>query len=265
MSSFAVEAKDVTLSYSDEPVVVDVSFRLPKGSLVGVVGPNGAGKSTVIKAIVGVMKPDAGEIKISGEPVGARKNQLTYVPQRGAVDWDFPITAEEVVRQGRFHFVGLLRGFRDEDRRAVKEAMEAVSMTELADRQIGALSGGQQQRVFLARALVGEPKLLILDEPTVGIDAEGAARFYRLLDRLHREMGLTMFLVTHELEHVISYLDRVACLNRKLFFDGESHQFLENHREILSQVYGYYLPEMDHNNRWLRARGKEERSFTPSQ
>lgn len=235
MSSFAVEAKDVTLSYSDEPVVVDVSFRLPKGSLVGVVGPNGAGKSTVIKAIVGVMKPDAGEIKISGEPVGARKNQLTYVPQRGAVDWDFPITAEEVVRQGRFHFVGLLRGFRDEDRRAVKEAMEAVSMTELADRQIGALSGGQQQRVFLARALAQGGDIFVMDEPFVGVDAATEAAIVEVLRNL-RDQGKTVIVVHHDLSTVSEYFDQLILLNRRLIAEGPTEEVYTP--ENLRETYG---------------------------
>lgn len=235
MKKLAIEVKNVTLSYSEEPVVRDASFTLPMGSLVGVVGPNGAGKSTLIKAIVGVMRPDSGEVRVGGEPVGARKNQLTYVPQRGAVDWDFPITAKEVVRQGRYHFVGLLKRFREEDRRAVEGAMEAVGMTELADRQIGALSGGQQQRVFLARALAQGGDIFIMDEPFVGVDAATEAAIVDVLRSL-RDQGKTVIVVHHDLTTVSEYFDQLVLLNRRIIAAGPTEEVYT--AENLRETYG---------------------------
>lgn len=263
-----IELHNVSFAYERQKVLDGIHLSLRQGEFLGLIGPNGSGKSTLVKCMLGLLQPDEGEVYYLGQPLKKFSGNLEigYVSQKANhFNHGFPATVAEIVATGLFGKMGLFRRMGKKEWVRVNEVIELVGLTAHAQRSIGQLSGGQQQRALIARALVGEPKLLILDEPTVGIDAEGAARFYRLLDRLHREMGLTMFLVTHELEHVISYLDRVACLNRKLFFDGESHQFLENHREILSQVYGYYLPEMDHNNRWLRARGKEERSFTPSQ
>lgn len=235
MTKLAIEAQNITLSYTEEPVVRDVSFTLPMGSLVGVVGPNGAGKSTLIKAIVGVMRPDQGQIKVGGEPVGASKGQVTYVPQRGAVDWDFPITATEVVRQGRFGSVGLLRRFRAEDRRAVNEAMEAVGITDLGRRQIGALSGGQQQRVFLARALAQGGDIFVMDEPFVGVDAATEAAIVDVLQNL-RDEGKTVIVVHHDLATVDEYFDQLLLLNRELIACGPTEEVYTP--ENLRATYG---------------------------
>lgn len=235
MTVSAMEVQGLTLSYDDTAVVVDLSFAIHPGQLVGVVGPNGAGKSTLIKAIVGAMKPDAGSILISGKPAAEKLSSLTYVPQRGAVDWDFPITAGEVVRQGRFQSVGLLRRFTAEDRDAVATAMKSVAITDLADRQIGALSGGQQQRVFLARALAQGGDVFVMDEPFAGVDAATESAIVDVLRAL-RDEGKTVIVVHHDLVTVRDYFDHLILLNRRIIASGPTKEVFT--AENLRQTYG---------------------------
>ncbi len=147
----AIEVDHLTVSYGAVPALLDVSVRIPAGKLVGVIGPNGSGKSTLIKTILGFLRPDVGQVRIFGQPAELRKGRVAYVPQRGAVDWDFPITVREVALMGRYGHVRWWRDLSREDRRLADEALQMVRMSELADRQIGQLSGGQQQRVFMAR------------------------------------------------------------------------------------------------------------------
>ncbi len=219
MSDPVVEVQQLNLSYDDTPALSDVSFSLPAASLVGIVGPNGAGKSTLVKAIVGSKKPDSGTIRLFGKAANKGRSELTYVPQRGAVDWDFPITAEQVVWQGRYQSAGLLGRFKKEDRQAVADALEAVSISDLANRQIGALSGGQRQRVFLARALAQGGQLFVLDEPFAGVDAATESAIVDVLRSL-RDQGKTVLVVHHDLSTVGEYFDHVVLLNRRLVACG---------------------------------------------
>ncbi len=235
MSEAAVTVDGVTLSYDGEPVVDDVTFSLPAATLVGVVGPNGAGKSTLIKAMVGTKKPDRGQVLLFGRPADNERGALTYVPQRGAVDWDFPITAGEVVRQGRFQSTGLLGRFGADDRKAVQKAMESVEITDLRHRQIGALSGGQQQRVFLARALAQGGELFILDEPFAGVDAATESAIVDVLRAL-RDSGKTVVVVHHDLMTVTDYFDRLVLLNRNLIACGPTNEVFNE--DSLRDTYG---------------------------
>lgn len=263
-----IELRNITFAYERQKVLDGIHLSLMQGEFLGLVGPNGSGKSTLVKCMLGLLQPDEGEVYYLGQPLKKFSGNLEigYVSQKANhFNHGFPATVAEIVATGLFGKMGLFRRMGKKEWARVNEAIELVGLASYAQRSMGQLSGGQQQRALIARALVAEPKLLILDEPTVGIDAEGAARFYRLMDQLHREKGLTMLLVTHEIEHVISFLDRVACLNRQLHFLGESRLFLENRQEILSRVHGYYFPETDHTNMLLTAMGREERSFTPSQ
>ncbi len=238
MTESAVDIEGLTLSYDSEVAVDDVSLELPVGSLVGVVGPNGAGKSTLIKAIVGSMKADRGEVRLFGKGGDANRHMLTYVPQRGQVDWDFPITAAEVVRQGRFRSTGMLGRFRGSDRKAVQEALEAVAIGDLVDRQIGALSGGQQQRVFLARALAQGGELFVMDEPFAGVDASTESAIVDVLRDL-RDDGKTVIVVHHDLTTVREYFDHLVLLNRKLIASGPADQVFTP--ENLRETYGGYV------------------------
>ncbi len=235
MNQPAVAVRELRLSYGEEVAVKDAKFTLPAGSLVGVVGPNGAGKSTLIKAIVGAKRPDGGEISIFGDSAEVGRRRMTYVPQRGAVDWDFPITAEEVVRQGRFKSMGLLGRFKKKERRAVEEAMEAVDITDLRHRQIGALSGGQRQRVFLARALAQGGDLFVLDEPFAGVDASTESAIMEVLRRL-RDDGKTVLVVHHDLVTVPEYFDELILLNREVVACGPTEDVFTE--ENLRATYG---------------------------
>lgn len=235
MSELALRVKDLTLSYDAEPVVEHVSFDVPQGALVGVLGPNGAGKSTLIKAIVGALRPDAGDIEVLGTQGKHALRRLTYVPQRGSVDWDFPVTVRDVVTQGCLGRVGLFGRISGEEKRIVDEALERVAMTELADRQIGALSGGQQQRVFLGRALAQRGDVYLLDEPFVGVDARTESAIIDVL-RMLRDEGRTLLVVHHDLSTVREYFDHVLLLNKKLIAFGPTQEvFLA---DTLQHAYG---------------------------
>lgn len=244
MTKSVVELREVTFSYDHQIVLDGINLTLRQGEFLGLIGPNGSGKSTLVKCMLGLVQPDQGEVLFYGQPLRklAHPSNIGYVSQKANhFNHGFPATVAEIVATGLFGKMGLFRRMGKQEWERVHDAIDQVGLASFADRSIGQLSGGQQQRALIARALVGEPQLLILDEPTVGVDAESADRFYRLLATLHREEGLTMLLVTHELESVTPYLDQVACLNKKLHFYGNVQEFMENRQEIFSRVYGYQV------------------------
>ncbi len=233
-SPAAIEVRGVQMAYDETVALRDVTVEIPTGCLVGVVGPNGAGKSTLIKGLVGAREPDRGELRFFGKPATKKRPFLTYVPQRGAVDWDFPITAEGVVRQGRFRSVGLLTRFSAEERGKVEAAMEAVDITALRSRQIGNLSGGQQQRVFLARALCQGGEIYVLDEPFAGVDASTESAIMDVLRGL-RDEGKTVVVVHHDLSTVREYFDRLILLNQVVVAAGPTEEVFT--AENLQETY----------------------------
>ncbi|WP_267640389.1 metal ABC transporter ATP-binding protein [Haloarchaeobius amylolyticus] len=242
-----VELSDVTFGYGGQPAVEDVSLTVEAGDFLGLVGPNGSGKTTLLRLLLGLVRPDSGEVRLFGEPAHrfADGTKVGYVAQEttGTAS-GMPITVHEVVRMGRYPHVGLGRFGRD-DREAVAEAMARVGVTDLQDRRISALSGGQRQRVFIARALAAEADLLALDEPTVGVDAESREEFYDLLGDLNAE-GLTIVLVEHDIGVVTAYTSTVACINRELFFHGDSLDFSES--DALADAYGANQRLLDHHH-----------------
>lgn len=211
----------VDAGYGDGPVLEDVNLAIPPGTLVGVIGPNGSGKSTLLKAILGLAPVVTGTITLDGLPIGTQRERLAYVPQREAVDWSFPISAEQVVMMGRYPRVGWLRMPGAADRTAVRDALERVALADLGERQIGALSGGQQQRVFLARALVQEASVLLLDEPMTGVDQTTEQLIVRLLGDL-RDAGTTILHATHDLESAAELSDLLCFVNRRVVAFGPS-------------------------------------------
>jgi len=231
-----IELEDVTFGYTGTPVLSDVSLTVDPGEYLAVVGPNGSGKSTLLALALGLEKPDSGTAKLFGETATAFDDgdRIGYVAQQEDAETNMPITVREVVRMGRFARAGFGR-LSEEDERAIGQAIDTVGMTEYADRQIGALSGGQRQRAFIARALAGEAELLVLDEPTVGVDAESVTAFYELLTGLN-EADITVVLVEHDLRAVTDHVERVVCLNRELFFDGPTEEFLEG--DALARAFG---------------------------
>ena len=217
--SLALHVEDLTASYAQQAVLWDVDLNVPPGVLAAIVGPNGAGKSTLLRAVIGAVRPTAGHVYVHGRPYREQRHRVAYVPQRTSVDWDFPTTALDVVTMGLY---GRLGWFRRPRRREADEAMEAlamVGMDELAGRQIAQLSGGQQQRVFLARALVQDADLYLMDEPFAGVDATTERAIVDLLKAL-RARGKTVVAVHHDLQTVATYFDWLALLNVRLIAQG---------------------------------------------
>jgi manganese/zinc/iron transport system ATP- binding protein len=215
----AIEIADLTVAYRDRPVLWDVDLVVPRGILMAVVGPNGAGKTTLIKAVMALVRPAAGQVLVHGRPIKEQRRIVAYVPQRGSVDWDFPTTVLDVVTMGRYGQIGWFRSPGRRDREAALEALRKVGMEELTRRQISQLSGGQQQRVFLARALVQDAEVYLMDEPFQGVDATTERAIVELLREL-RSRGKTVVVVHHDLQTVPEYFDWVTLLNVRRIASG---------------------------------------------
>ena len=237
----AVELRNLYVAYDHRPVLRGVRLTVPPGLLVAFVGPNGAGKSTLFKAILGLVRPAAGTVRIFGKPVATQRRRIAYVPQRELIDWDFPATVADVVMMGRVPHLGWLRRPGPADRRRVAEALEEVGMAAYADRPLAALSGGQQQRVFIARALAQDADLILLDEPFAGVDAATQEVVRRLLARL-RDAGRTILVVDHDLGGIDHY-DRVALVNGRIIAFGPPAEVMTPER--LRQTYGGRLTYLD--------------------
>jgi manganese/zinc/iron transport system ATP- binding protein len=209
----------VSAGYGDGPVVQDISLSFPPGSVTAVIGPNGSGKSTLLKAILGLTPALSGQVLLEDRPVDDQRAQVAYVPQREAVDWSFPVSAQQVVLMGRYRRIGWVRWPGAQDAAAVGEALARVGMRDLGARQIGALSGGQQQRVFLARALVQEATLMLLDEPMTGVDQTTEQLILGVFAEL-RDAGATILYATHDLESASESADFLCFVNRRIVAFG---------------------------------------------
>jgi manganese/zinc/iron transport system ATP- binding protein len=231
----ALETRRLTVSYGARPVLWDVDARFPAGALSAIVGPNGDGKSTLLKAALGLIPSDAGQTLIDGRPVGAARDRVAYVPQRDAVDWDFPITVREVVEMGRYAATGWFRRVPRRDAALVDACLERVGMAAYRGRQIGQLSGGQRQRVFIARALAQDAPLMLLDEPFAGVDARTEASVLALLGQL-RDEGRSIVVVHHDLGTVRSAFDWALLLNVRAIAEGPVADVLT--AETLRRAYG---------------------------
>lgn len=209
---YPIDVTDLTVAYQEKPVLWDIDLQVPEGVLMAIVGPNGAGKTTFIKAVLGLIKPAAGQTLIYGKPYEEQRRLVGYVPQRGSVDWDFPTSVLDVVMMGRYGKLGWFKRPRREDREKALEALEKVGMAKYAGRQISQLSGGQQQRTFLARALVQDAQIYFMDEPFQGVDATTERAIVELLKEL-RAAGKSVLVVHHDLQTVPEYFDWVMLLN----------------------------------------------------
>lgn len=216
----AIEIRGVSFAYPRRAALTDISLAVRRGERLGVLGPNGGGKSTLVRLIIGELRPTAGTVRVLGvDPAEAvRTGRVGYVPQRSTLERAMPITVRRLLEISAAARAPFWKRSRAVGRVGTERALDATGVPHLADRSVSALSGGQLQRVLIARALVAEPELLVLDEPTVGIDAEGQRRFAAMLERLHTQLNLTLVTVSHDLRAVAAASDRVACLARTLHF-----------------------------------------------
>jgi ABC-type Mn2+/Zn2+ transport system ATPase subunit len=233
--NYPVIIDGLSVSYDKKRVLSNVYLRLEEGKLIGVLGPNGAGKSTLFKSILGLIENNTGTITVFGKPIHESRKRIAYVPQRDEVDWTFPATVKDIVLMGRFPAKTIWQRMDTTDHQKAKEAMEELSILDLADRQIGALSGGQQQRVFLARALCQEADILMLDEPFVGVDITTEEHIIRVLRKLSKE-GKTLLVVHHDLSSVQDYFDQVILINQRLIAYGDTDTTFV--AENISKTYG---------------------------
>jgi len=231
----AIAVHDLTLAYQDKAVLWDIDIEIPQGVLVAIVGPNGAGKTTLLKAILGLLKPASGQVQVMGLPYKQQRLAVGYVPQRSSVDWDFPTTVNDVVMMGRYGQMGWFGRPSEDDKARVAAALEQVNMTEFADRHISALSGGQQQRVFLARALVQDAMIYLMDEPFVGVDVATEKAIVTVLQEL-RNAGKTLLVVHHDLQTLANYFDWALLLNVRQIALGPVKEVITD--ENLRAAYG---------------------------
>lgn len=218
-SSAPLSIHDVTVAYHRKPVLWDVDYDAPEGKLIGVIGPNGAGKSTLLKVALDLTPKASGQITFYGQPYRKQRRIVAYVPQRESVDWDFPISALEVVAMGRYGRIGWFRRVGRKHREAALAALDRVGMADYAHRQISQLSGGQQQRVFLARALAQDARIYLMDEPFAGVDAATESAIVALLQQLSAA-GRTVLVVHHDLQSAAQYFDHVMLLNMRVVAAG---------------------------------------------
>lgn len=241
----------MTVAYQRRPVLWDIDLEIPEGQLVGIVGPNGAGKTTLIKAVLGLVPLASGKVEIYGKPYDKQRQLIGYVPQRESVDWDFPVTVQDVVLMGTYGRLGWFHRPGRKERELAGKCLEQVGLTPLARRQIRQLSGGQQQRVFLARALAQDAQVYFMDEPFAGVDAATEAAIFSLLRDL-RERGKTVFVVHHDIQTVRKYFDQVILLNMRLVASGPVNTTFTN--DNLQQTYGGRLTILDEAAEAMRQR-----------
>jgi zinc transport system ATP-binding protein len=250
LENAVVELKKVSVRYSSGfQALVDVTLQVYRGDFLGLIGPNGSGKTTLISTILGLVRPSMGSVKLFGQPLNRRDlRRVGYVPQKTILsDTIFPATVFETVLMGRVVQAGLFHRYSHEDYRKVEGDLEHLSIANLRDRKISELSGGQSQRVLLAKALASDPELLILDEPTSGVDARSAGEFYDTLKHLNRDHGITVMLVSHDIGLVSRISNRVACLSGGVCYQGSTFDFVNN-PSILAEVYGYPVELVKHGH-----------------
>lgn len=226
-----VKLEDVWLYFDNMPVLEGINLSIKDRDFLGIIGPNGGGKTCLLKLILGLLKPSRGELTVFGHTAERSRKSVGYVPQYSLFDRDFPINVLDVVLMGRVGQMKRFRRYSEEDKKLASEALETVEMHDYRNSQIGQLSGGQQQRVFIARALVTEPKMLLLDEPMASVDSHMQTELYELFEKLRQQMAIV--LVSHDISAVSIYVDKIACLNRKLFY----HDSKELTAEDLEESY----------------------------
>ncbi|MCH1624952.1 metal ABC transporter ATP-binding protein [Ferdinandcohnia quinoae] len=247
----ALRIENLTFRYEDQNVLEDINLIVTKGAFLGLVGPNGSGKTTLLKSILGLLKVQKGTIELFGVPIQKFKEwqKIGFVSQKAnSFNSGFPATVFEVVSSGLTSKIGLFKFLNRSYKNKVEEAVASVGMGDFLNRNIGELSGGQQQRVFIARALVSEPEIMILDEPTVGVDTQTVQTFYNMLEDINKRLGITLILVTHDVGTITEKVSHVACLNKQLHFHGSATEFDHVKDNGLSQFYGHDLQLITHDH-----------------
>ncbi|MBI1863919.1 metal ABC transporter ATP-binding protein [Candidatus Woesebacteria bacterium] len=230
MNDLIIQLKKVNYRYNDLRVLEDIDLEVEKKEFLGIIGPNGSGKTTLLKIILGLIPPENGEVFLFQKPISKFKDwqKIGYVPQKATqFDKNFPITVEEVVSLGCLHTV---------DHKKIENALSIVEMGKFRKRRISDLSGGQQQRVFIAKALCSSPELLVLDEPTVGIDSNSQEKFYDILSHLNKDHSITILLVSHDIDVVVNEVGKLVCINKKLVYEGQPKEFIK--KDYLEKLYG---------------------------
>ena len=226
-----VRLNNIWVYYNGTPALEGINLSIEHNDFLGIIGPNGGGKTTLLKVILGLIAPSQGEVTVLNKPPEKSRSLVGYVPQHNLFDRDFPINVWDVALMGRYSRAGLAKRYGKRDKSATREALQTVGMWQHRDRQMGKLSGGEQQRVLIARALVGEPRLLLLDEPTASVDAAMQTEFYEMLEGLKQQMAVV--LVSHDISAVSVHVDKIACLNGQLFHHGSP----EIEAEVLEATY----------------------------
>lgn len=251
MSNSIIRFEDVTYAYDNKVVLDHVNIDIQRGQFIGLIGPNGGGKTTFIRLMLGLLPKQEGEIFLLNEPIHTFKqwNKIGFVSQKAnSFNKGFPATVFEVVAMGLTAKLGYFHFMRKRHKDKVLESLKQVHMEDYMNENIGDLSGGQQQRVFIARALVSDPELLILDEPTVGIDHQNVQHFYEILHHLNKEREMTLLLVTHDTGVMTKYATSIACLNKTLHFHGSEREYTALSAERLSEIYGHPVQVVVHDH-----------------
>lgn len=242
----AVEIKNLNVAFNGKDILKDITLDLEEGKFLGIVGPNGSGKTTLLRTIIGIVKPASGSIEIFGMPPAeaVHKRIFGYLPQRQKIEFDFPARAIDVVLMGIYAKLGIFGWPSKKDISTARELLSTMDMAGFENEPFGRLSGGQQQRVSIARALINNPKILILDEPSTGIDVVGQENFYHLLKGLQRKLKLTIIMVSHDIGTVTSYVDEIACLNISFRYHGSPIGALSD--AVIEKLYGKHIDIMMH-------------------
>ncbi len=244
-----IRVEGVTFTYGHDPALIDVSLSIHEGDFLAILGPNGSGKTTLLKIILGLLKPARGRVFIMGKDVEKFGDwqKIGYIPQK-ATHFDplFPASVKEVVAMALLSSSGFLHRLRKEEDSFIRHALEIVGMTGFSERRIGELSGGQQQRVFIARAIVRQPRIMFLDEPTTGVDAETQGHFYAILNRLNKNENITIVQVTHDIGIVNKHITQVACLNQRLVYHGSHEEFCRSDTLKNMLAGGHHLVSHQH-------------------
>ncbi len=244
-----IELDSVNFNYNGNTVLENISFRAEKGDYIGIIGPNGGGKTTLLKIILGLLRPASGEVRLFGQRGETFKERfkIGYVSQRATQQGVyFPTTVYEITASGRTARAGLFKRFSKEDRNAIQRAMMITEVDGYKDRLISMLSGGERQKVYIARALAGDPEVLILDEPVVGVDIVSQERFYAFLKSLNSQFGITILFVSHDIGVISKEVHSIMCLNKRLYCHGHPNDF--THDQLIEEAYGGKVSSLSHQH-----------------